>query len=185
MHWGESESLINNRLFRKNTNGSNLGIGRKNLGILWGQKPWHPLIFWRKTHRRSNSYQSTILSRKMQIFMSYQLKLGHSITEEDGVQNIKLTNNLSSIFVPISWILATERLVKLLTNGKWEMVKEIENVADSHQSQFDQSKVTPKRSSLTSFTLDLGYAINLKIADSNQIGQRSSKDVRICWHKAL
>ena len=60
------------------------------------------------------------------------------------------------------------------------MAKEIENVADSHQSQFDQSKVTPKRSSLTSFTLDLGYAINLKIADSNQIGQRSSKDVRIC-----
>ena len=59
------------------------------------------------------------------------------------------------------------------------MVKEIENVADSHQSQFDQSKVTPKRSSLTSFTLDLGYAINLKIADSNQIGQRSSKDVRM------
>ena len=36
MHRGESESLINNRLFRKkNTNGSNLGIGRKNLGILW------------------------------------------------------------------------------------------------------------------------------------------------------
>ena len=50
--------------------------------------------------------------------MSYQLKLGHSITEEDDVQNIKLTNNLSSIFVPISWILATEGLVKLLTNGK-------------------------------------------------------------------
>ena len=181
MHWGESESLINNRLFRKkNTNGSNLGIGRKNLGILWEDKNCGIHFFFEE-----NSYQSTILSRKMQIFMSYQLKLGHSITEEDGVQNIKLTNNLSSIFVPISWILATEGLVKLLTNGKWEMVKEIENVADSHQSQFDQSKVTPKRSSLTSFTLDLGYAINLKIADSNQIGQRSSKDVRICWHKAL
>ena len=69
-----------------------------------------------------------------------------------------------------------------MSNEKWEAKKfGMSRNLISLGPRIDQSEVTPKKKLFNLFYFRSGIcAINLKIADSNQIGSRSSKDVHIC-----